>query len=150
MLDAGIETSVGSVGDRYDNAPAETINGLYKAEAIQRRGPWRSFEAVEFATFEWVNWYNHRGLMRPIGHIPPAEAEERFHATLEQSAMAAQLNPDGLRRTGVVQGEPRRRLLIALLRQFNPDMDYVQRSAGLYQRLFFSRPVGRKLDAKSV
>jgi hypothetical protein len=60
LAEAGVETSVGSVGDSYDNALAETINGLYKAEIIHRRGPWRSFEAVEFATLEWVDWFNHR------------------------------------------------------------------------------------------
>jgi transposase InsO family protein len=89
LAEAGIEPSVGSVGDSYDNALAETINGLYKAEVIHRRGPWRSFEAVEFATLEWVNWFNHRRLMRPIGDIPPAEAEERYYAMLDQAAMAA-------------------------------------------------------------
>src|SRR3954447_21269194 len=71
---AGIEPSVGSVGDSFDNALAETINGLYKAEVIHRRGPWRSFEAVEFATLEWVDWFNHRRLLEPIGNVPPAEA----------------------------------------------------------------------------
>jgi putative transposase len=89
LAEAGIEPSVGSVGDSYDNALAETINGLYKAEVIHRRGPWRSFEAVEFATLEWVDWFNHRRLMRPIGDIPPAEAEERYYAMLDQPAMAA-------------------------------------------------------------
>ena len=69
------EPSVGSVGDSYDNALAETINGLYKAEVIHRRGPWRSFEAVEYATLEWVDWFNNRRLLEPIGNIPPAEAE---------------------------------------------------------------------------
>ncbi len=89
LSEAGIEPSVGSVGDSYDNALAETINGLYKAEAIHRRGPWRSFEAVEYATLEWVDWFNHRRLLEPIGNIPPAEAEERYYAMLEQSDMAA-------------------------------------------------------------
>ena len=89
LAEAGIEPSVGSVGDSYDNALAETINGLYKAEVIHRRGPWRSFEAVEFATLEWVDWFNHRRLMRPIGDIPPAEAEERYYAMLDRPAMAA-------------------------------------------------------------
>ena len=89
LAEAGIEPSVGSVGDSYDNALAETINGLYKAEVIHRRGPWRSFEAVEFATLEWVDWFNHRRLMRPIGDIPPAEAEERYYARLDHPAMAA-------------------------------------------------------------
>ncbi len=69
LAEAGIEPSVGSVGDSYDNALAETINGLYKAEVIHRRGPWRSFEAVEYATLEWVDWFNHRRLLEPIGNI---------------------------------------------------------------------------------
>lgn len=89
LLDAGIEPSVGGVGDSFDNAFAETINGLYKAEVIHRRGPWRSFEAVEFATLEWVDWFNHRWLLVPIGNIPPAEAEARFYAILETQPMAA-------------------------------------------------------------
>ena len=70
-------------------ALAETINGLYKAEVIHRRGPWRSFQAVEFATLEWVDWFNNRRLLQPIGSIPPAEAEQRYYAMLEQPAMAA-------------------------------------------------------------
>ena len=86
---AGIEPSVGSVGDSYDNALAETINGLYKAEVIHRRGPWRSFEAVEFATLEWVDWFINRRILEPIGAMPPAEAEERYYAMLEQPDMAA-------------------------------------------------------------
>ena len=89
LAEAGTEPSVGSVGDSYDNALAETINGLYKAELIHRRGPWRSFEAVEFATLEWVDWFNHRRLLEPIGNIPPAEAEDRYYAMLEQTPMAA-------------------------------------------------------------
>ena len=89
LAEAGVEPSVGSVGDGYDNALAETINGLYKAEVIHRRGPWRSFEAVEFATLEWVNWFNNRRLLQPIGNIPPAEAEQRYYAMTEQPAMAA-------------------------------------------------------------
>ena len=89
LAEAGIEPSVGSVGDSYDNALAETINGLYKAEVIHRRGPWRSFEAVEFATLEWVDWFNHRRLMGPIGNIPPAEAEQRYYASLERPALVA-------------------------------------------------------------
>ena len=89
LAEAGIEPSVGSVGDSYDNALAETINGLYKAEVIHRRGPWRSFEAVEYATLEWVDWFNHRRLLEPIGNIPPAEAEEQYYAMIEQRPMAA-------------------------------------------------------------
>ena len=86
---AGIEPSVGSVGDSYDNALAETINGLYKAEVIHRRGPWRSFEAVEFATLEWVDWFNNRRLLDPIGNIPPAEAEAAYYTQLEMTPIAA-------------------------------------------------------------
>ena len=89
LAEAGIEPSVGSVGDSYDNALAETVNGLYKAEVIHRRGPWRSFEAVELVTLEWVDWFNNRRLLEPIGNIPPAEAEEHHYAMLEQSDMAA-------------------------------------------------------------
>jgi putative transposase len=72
----GVEPSVGSVGDSYDNALAETINGLYKAEIIHRRGPWRSFEAVEFATLEWVDWFNNRRLLEPIRQHPAGRSRE--------------------------------------------------------------------------
>ena len=89
LAEAGIEPSVGSVGDSYDNALAETINGLFKAEVIHRRGPWRSFEAVEFATLEWVDWFNNRRLLAPIGHIPPAEAEAAYYAQIDMPARAA-------------------------------------------------------------
>ena len=78
LAEAGIEPSVGSVGDSYDNALAETINGLYKAEIIHRRGPWKTREAVELATLEWVSWFNHHRLLEPIGYIPPAEAEANY------------------------------------------------------------------------
>ena len=89
LAEAGIEPSVGSVGDSYDNALAETINGLFKAEVIHRRGPWRGFDAVEYATLEWVDWFNNRRLLEPIGNIPPAEAEANYHAALETLTMAA-------------------------------------------------------------
>jgi putative transposase len=89
LVEAGIEPSVGSVGEPYDNALAETINGLYKAEVIHRRGPWRSVEAVEFATLEWVDWFNNRRLLEPIGHIPPAEAEARFYAAMADAQVMA-------------------------------------------------------------
>jgi transposase InsO family protein len=89
LSEAGIEPSVGSVGDSYDNALAETINGLYKAEVIHRRGPWRTMEAVEFATLEWVDWFNNRRLLEPIGNIPPAEAEQRYYAMMAETAVAA-------------------------------------------------------------
>lgn len=89
LADAGVEPSIGSVGDSYDNALAETINGLFKAEVIHRRGPWRSFEAVEFATLEWVDWFNTRRLLEPIGNIPPAEAEARYYAQTEVQTLTA-------------------------------------------------------------
>lgn len=89
LTEAGIKPSVGSVGDSYDNALAETINGLYKTEVIRRCGPWRSLEAVEFATLEWVDWFNNRRLLEPIGNIPPAEAEARFYELLEEEPLAA-------------------------------------------------------------
>jgi transposase InsO family protein len=89
LAEAGVEPSVGSVGDSYDNALAETINGLFKAEVIHRRGPWHSFEAVELATLEWVDWFNHRRLLEPIGNVPPAEAEARYYAELAVTPMAA-------------------------------------------------------------
>ena len=89
LAEAGLEPSVGSVGDSYDNALAETINGLYKAELIHRRGPWRSIEAVEYATLEWVDWFNNRRLLEPIGNIPPAEAEARYYAQSDELAMVA-------------------------------------------------------------
>ena len=89
LAEAGIEPSVGSVGDSYDNALAETINGLFKAEVIHRRGPWRGCDAVEYATLEWVDWFNNRRLLEPIGNIPPAEAEANFYAALETEPMAA-------------------------------------------------------------
>jgi putative transposase len=78
LAQAGIEPSVGSTGDSYDNALAETINGLNKAEIIHRRGPWKTREAVELATLEWVSWFNHHRLLEPIGYIPPAEAEANY------------------------------------------------------------------------
>jgi putative transposase len=89
LAEAGIEPSVGSVGDSYDNALAETINGLFKAEVIHRRGPWCSLDAVEYATLEWVDWFNNRRLLEPIGNIPPAEAEANLYAALETETMAA-------------------------------------------------------------
>jgi putative transposase len=88
LAEAGIEPSVGSVGDSYDNALAETINGLYKAELIHRRR-WPGRTEVELATLEWVDWYNHRRLLEPIGNIPPAEAEDNYFKTLSELPMAA-------------------------------------------------------------
>lgn len=88
LAEAGIEPSVGSVGDSYDNALAETIIGLYKTEVIRQRGPWRNIEAVELATLEWVDWFNHRRLFQPIGNVPPAEKEDEYYRNHE-SAMVA-------------------------------------------------------------
>lgn len=89
LADAGIEPSVGSVGDSYDNAMAETVIGLFKTEVIRRRGPWRQLEAVEFATLVWVDWFNHRRLLEPIGHIPPAEREAMYYEQQSQANKAA-------------------------------------------------------------
>ena len=86
--EAGIEPSVGSRGDSYDNALAETINGLYKAELIHRRAPWKTMEAVELATLEWVSWFNHHRLLEPIGYIPPAEAEANYCRQIAMTADA--------------------------------------------------------------
>ena len=85
LAEAGIEPSVGSRGDSYDNALAETINGLYKAELIKRRGPWKTKESVELATLKWVLWFNHIRLLEPIGYIPPAEAEDNYYRQLANS-----------------------------------------------------------------
>ena len=84
LAEAGVEPSVGSVGDSYDNPRAETFNGLYKVEVIHRRGPWRNFESVEFATPEWVDGFNNRQLPKPMGNIPPAGAELRYYAMMEE------------------------------------------------------------------
>jgi putative transposase len=88
LTEAGAQPSVGSVGDSYDNALAETIIGLYKAEVIHRRGPWRHLEAVEYATLEWVDWFNHRRLLEPIGNVPPAEFEASYHQSTGQLPLA--------------------------------------------------------------
>ena len=89
LAEAGIEPSVGRVGDSYDNALAESIIGLYQTEVIRQRGPWRNLEAVEFATLEWVHWFNHRRLLEGIGYVPPAELEEAYYWRSEESAMVA-------------------------------------------------------------
>ena len=103
LAEAGIEPSVGSVGDSYDNALAETINGLYKAEVIHRRGPWPSFEAVEYATLEWVDWFNNRRLLEPIGNIPPAEAEEQYYAPRTTSIWQCDSQSSASGKPGAVQ-----------------------------------------------
>ena len=89
LAEAGIEPSVGSKGDSYDNALAETINGLYKAEMIHRRAPWKTKASVELATLEWVSWFNHHRLLAPIGYVPPAEAEAHYYRQLTEQAIPA-------------------------------------------------------------
>lgn len=89
LAEAKALPSVGSVGDSYDNALAETIIGIYKTEVIHRRGPWRHLEAVEYATLEWVDWFNHRRLLEPIGNIPPAEPEASYYHSASPLPMAA-------------------------------------------------------------
>ncbi len=122
LAEAGIDPSVGSVGDSHDNALAESVIGLFKTEVIHRLGPWRSFEAVEFATLEWVDWFNHQRLLEPIGNIPPAEAEANTTRALENLRMAAsdsgnrasgnprvvqmRFSPDTKSTSGVVGGRP--------------------------------------------
>jgi putative transposase len=89
LAEAGAQPSVGSVGDSYDNALAETIIGLYKAELIHHRGPWRNIDPVEYATLEWVDWFNNRRLLEPIGNVPPAEFEATYHQSTGQLPVAA-------------------------------------------------------------
>lgn len=89
LAECGIRPSVGSSGDSYDNALAESIIGLFKTEIIRRRGPWKSIEAVEFAVLQWVDWFNHRRLLEPIGDVPPAEFEQAYYRQRETQAIAA-------------------------------------------------------------
>jgi putative transposase len=89
LTENGVTASVGSVGDSYDNALAETVIGLFKTEVIYARGPWRSLEAVEYATLEWVDWFNHRRLLEPIGYLPPAQFEREYHRQNTGLAIAA-------------------------------------------------------------
>jgi transposase InsO family protein len=80
---------VGSVGDSYDNALAETIIGLYKTELIEQQGPWKSYDQVEYSTFKWVDWFNNRRLMEPLGDVPPAEYEQEYYDAQTGQAMVA-------------------------------------------------------------
>ena len=89
LAEFGIESSVGSVGDSYDNALAETIIGLFKTEVIRARGPWRNIDDVEYATLEWVDWFNNRRILEPIGDVPPAEFEQAYYEQLESQPQAA-------------------------------------------------------------
>jgi putative transposase len=93
LAEAGAVTSVGSVGDSYDNALAETIIGLYKTELIRRRGPWKGIDQVEYATLEWVDWFNHRRLLEPIGHVPPTEFEAAYQRKEDPSRTAGLKDP---------------------------------------------------------
>jgi putative transposase len=89
LKEAGVEPSVGSVGDSYDNALAESVIGLYKTEVIHCRSPWRHFDDVEYATLDWVDWFNNRRLLEPIGNLPRAEFESMYYRQLDESAAAA-------------------------------------------------------------
>jgi transposase InsO family protein len=91
LAEAGIEASVGSVGSAYDNALAETINGLFKTEVIRKKGPWKNLESVEYATLEWVHWFNTTRLFEPIGNIPPAECEKAYYTDQHSLPVAAGL-----------------------------------------------------------
>jgi putative transposase len=91
LADAGIEPPVRSIADSYHKSLAETLIGLFKTQAIRRRGPWRSIEAVAFATLEWLDWFTHRRRLEPLGNIPPAEAEARYYPQIAGQAMAAWL-----------------------------------------------------------
>jgi putative transposase len=93
LAEAGAVTSVGSRGDSFDNALAETIIGLYKTELIRRRAPWRDLDEVEYATLEWVDWFNHRRLLAPIGHVPPAEFEAAFQTEKDPNSPARLKQP---------------------------------------------------------
>jgi len=92
LAEVGIEASVGSVGDAYDNAMAETVNGLFKAEVIWKRGPWRSRESVERATLEWVHWFNTSRLLEPIGYVSPTEYEKAYYSGQKGLAVGAGLS----------------------------------------------------------
>ena len=89
LAEAGIEPSAGSRGDSYDNVLAESVSGLYKTEVINRRGPWRSVDAVELATLDWVDWFTNGRLLVPIGYVPPVECEEQYYRSQKAPAMVA-------------------------------------------------------------
>ena len=93
LAEAGIELSVGSKGDAYDNALAESVIGLFKTEVIRRQGPWRNLEDVEFATLEWVWWFNHHRLLEPLGYVPPVEYEEACYRRQETQILVPALTP---------------------------------------------------------
>ncbi len=97
LAEAGAVTSVGSRGDSYDNALAETIIGLYKTELVRRRGPWKGIDDVEYGTLEWVDWFNHRRLLEPIGNVPPVEFEAAYYREEVEPGYAAGLREPSLR-----------------------------------------------------
>jgi transposase InsO family protein len=92
LAEAGIERSVGSIGDSYDNAMAETVIGLFKTEVIRRRGPWRNIDEVEYATLEWVDWFNNRRLLEPLSYVPPVEFESAYYSKKAPVVVATGLN----------------------------------------------------------
>lgn len=94
LAEASIAPSVGSRGDSYDNALAESVIGLFKTEVVQRKGPWRHLEAVEFATLDWVDWFNTRRLLEPIGYVPPAEYEAQYYALASRGGARRHPDPD--------------------------------------------------------
>jgi putative transposase len=98
LAETGIAPSVGSCGDSYDNALAESVIGLYNTEVIRRRGPWRGLEAVELATLDWVDWFNHRRLLEPIGYVPPAEYEAQYYSQFEATSTSDPVSRRGARR----------------------------------------------------
>ena len=106
LTEAGVQPSVGSVGDSYDNALAETIIGLYKTEVIHRRGPWRHLEAVEYATLEWVDWFNHRRLLEPIGNVPPRSSRRRIIIQRVNCPWQPDSNPELSGKAGAIQLSP--------------------------------------------
>jgi putative transposase len=107
LAEAQINASVGSVGDSYDNALAETINGLYKTEIIRRRGPWKHIEGIEYATLEWVDWFNNRRLLEPIGNVPPAEFEMSYY----QQQEGRRWSPDSNNRVSRIPGAAQSKLV---------------------------------------
>ena len=97
LAESGVEPSVGSIGDSYDNAPAESVIGLFKTEVIRREGPWRSLDDVEYATLDWVSWYNERRILEPIEYVPPVGSEQVHYRTQEAPVTVARVNYNGLR-----------------------------------------------------
>ena len=119
LAEAGIEPFVGSVGDSYDNALAEIINGLYKAEVIHRKSSWRTIDDVEIATLKRVDWFNNRRLLEPIANIPPAEAEELYYAQINQLELVPNTNQTASGKPGAVQSEEKKSVILITYLQSN-------------------------------